>query len=538
MNGRLLETRFVQPIKNMVEKCPVAWVLAVNVVFMTFVVLALPFTFDCVDDTNMMWRMAGYYFNSDFHTFYINVIYAWIEWKLYTLVPSVEWHTWLFLAVHCASLTAIGFSVVKTSNPLWAKLVLFLLVYCVEVFNLVHMQFTTTAGLAATAGMLLVVKDKKYGMGLLLFVLGSLIRFNAAMFCGLMTAALYPFAVLRHGFDRKQLGMLALCAAAGYALHRVDVAVYMSDDYWKERYTYDMLRGKVYDNSNMWRVYSSSAEGITREDLDGMGGVYVPDWEWENREHIKGILSEEKLERFLEVVEEQTAYKGIPGLKKVKNIPLQLSGFRLPFAIALFVIVACLLNSEQRKERIALLFGALCFPMILAYMALDVRLNFRAFFCGWMPLMLMASLLTPFKRKASWLCYVVASALMVQYTYNWMPESSPHSPKEKYRMQKELVEIGKSQGANYLFNWADVPLYAFGQRLPIQPYNLSDVTEMVDNDEYVVMSPKQEMEDCQSFLKTLLDRKDASLQVEFAELCSNGTYVLFRLVSTQEDRSE
>src|ERR1035438_9003825 len=93
----------------------------------------------------------------DGHLVFSNILIGWTLRFLYGTWAGCNWYFIYLLAVHYAALTAIAFLVVSRRGG-W----LFALLYVgffliVETRILLHLQFTTTAFLAGTAGLLLLV---------------------------------------------------------------------------------------------------------------------------------------------------------------------------------------------------------------------------------------------------------------------------------------------------------------------------------------------------------------------------------------------
>ena len=228
-------SRISLSVNKAFQKRPFLCLLFVNLVFLTLAIVLLPFSYECVDDRFLAWVTSGYLSgHPEFHTVYMHTFYAWIESRLYMMLPQIEWHTWLFLVIHLTSLSVIGYCLLKTDQNKWVKCASLLLLYVLEIYFLTHLQFTTTAGLVATAGMMLIVSRKEYGTGVALFFLGVIIRYKAAMFCGVVVAALYPLVLLRQGFVKRQLIVLGLCAVGAFGLSLVDDYIYSLDPTWEE----------------------------------------------------------------------------------------------------------------------------------------------------------------------------------------------------------------------------------------------------------------------------------------------------------------
>ena len=518
-------------MKQIIEKRTVLFLLAVNLVFVAIVAAILPFEYGTGDDRLMAWTASGYLTgHPDFHTLYMNVIFSWLECQLYIWFPNVEWHTWMFLVIHVLSLSAIGYVVLDGKNGKVAKAALLLALYSMGLLFLTHIQFTTTAGMAATAGMMLIVLKRRYVPGVLLFLLGSLVRYPSAMLCGLMTAALYPLAISRLGFDWRQLGALAICAIGAFSLQRFDAFVYQRDPEWKEIYEYDRLRAELHDNSNVWRLYGNFPEGVTEQRFNSWVGII----------EYKDVLSEEEIRACLEVIENDTAYHGIRGLKKVKNIRGQLFGLWPWFVVFAVLVVGGVLNCNNGKERVLTVVGALAFPMAMAFVVLNVRMMERAFLCGWLPMALLLTGVVEYRKPKTLPILVAASLLVLLLALLRWPSSHPTN-RQRYRDNCGLVRFGERQGGKYfvmdVVSWCEYP---FGLRYRFQDekskvISLKNISAaMVGNDDYVFMLERKTKEWLVHDMDSLFKLSNESKTVGVDELGSNDTYVLFRLTEATQ----
>lgn len=533
---------FVQTIKKLFDKHPFACLLVLNVLFMALAVILLPFSYEGNDDRFLSWNTSGHLMGTyRYHVVWMHVFYAWFESQLYMMCPQVEWKTWLFLAIHLVSLTIMCYCVIKTNHNRWAKGMILVMLYVWEMYDLIHFQFTTTAVLAAMAGVLLIVTKRNYLCGVFLFLLGVLVRYHSAMFCGLMTAVLYPLVLNRFGFDRKQLVSLVICVVGAFILNWMDVYSYNKDSKLKEMRNYDVLRAKMYDNSNSWRVYEYPPEGLTRQEILGTTQPipYISDSVWNHRKDYSEeyeFISDEKMELFLQTVENYTKYKGISGLKKIKNISIQFPKFSMLFAIGLLVIVGCFVGCGSRKGRVSLVFAAVCFVLINAYLTLDGVINVRAFLCGLFPLMWLSLYLVPYKKNITNLFASAALLLTVLFFVNAINAMPAEKPSKTYKKQMELVKYGINHNGKFLYSWHLIlpeTGYPFCLRLlglaKTNPYTITSVSKQVLEEGSCMTlvrkdSSKEEVESVKrQFVKFL------GVFVEAEELCSNEDFVLFRL---------
>ncbi len=508
---------------------------------MALAVTLLPFSYEGNDDRFLVWNTSGHLMGYPrHHIIWMHFFYAWFESRLYMIQPQIEWRTWIFLLIHLISLTIICYCIVKTDHNRWSKYILLAIAYVWEMYNLTHFQFTTTAGLAATSGMLLIISKKKYVVGIILFLLGVLIRYHSAMFCGLMTAAIYPLVIARSGFDIKQFIPLVICMIGAFCLNMVDNHSYNKNPRLKEMRDYDILRSTMYDNSNNWRVYDHPPKGLTRQEITGTTQPlpYVSDSIWEHHEEYQGdyeFIPIEKIEFFLSTVDEYTSYKGVPGFKKIKNIPIQFHPFWILFVIGLLIIIGCIINYDSKKGKLYLVFIASMFLLANSLFALNKILNSRAIICGLLPMIWILLCIIPYKRRVTNIFASFALMLTLMFFVKKMPSTEPS---ELYKEQMELVEYGINHQGEYLYSSNLITPetgYPFGLRLlgltKLSPYTISSVTkEMLDEGICLTIIQRNYSDEEIEIVKTqFADIIHENIIAE--ELYKNDHYILFRLKS-------
>jgi hypothetical protein len=224
------------------------------VLFGLFLSCATP-VYETNDDLMMQMIASGFYTgHPDGHLVFTNILAGWGLRFLYGAWGGCNWYFFYLLAVHYVALTVIAFLVVSRRGG-W----LFTLLYAgfflvVESHILLHLQFTTTAFLAGTAGVLLVVDGLRPGLpahwpkvtgGLALAGIMCLIREQAAL---LLVGMAGPFLCERFGRAgwRRLLGTGLAFAGIFLVLHGINRWAYERDPAWAEYSEYNHMRGEIH----------------------------------------------------------------------------------------------------------------------------------------------------------------------------------------------------------------------------------------------------------------------------------------------------
>jgi hypothetical protein len=230
------------------------WAAMVNLVlFSLFLNYATP-AYETNDDLMMQMIASGFYTgHPDAHLVFTNILIGWTLKFFYGTWASCNWYLIYLLAMHYAALTAIAFLVIsRRGGWLFTSLYLgFFLI--VEMRILLHLQFTTTAFLAGTAGLLLLVDGLQAGhpvhwskviAGIALAGLMCLIREPIAL---LLAVIAWPFVLERLGLSqwRRLLGTGLACAGIFLVLHGINRWAYQRDPAWAEFTEYNRMRGEI-----------------------------------------------------------------------------------------------------------------------------------------------------------------------------------------------------------------------------------------------------------------------------------------------------
>jgi hypothetical protein len=231
------------------------WAAVVNLVlFGLFLTCATP-VYETNDDLMMQTIASGFHTGQpDGHLVFTNILIGWALRFLYGTWAGCNWYFIYLLAVHYVSLTAIAFLVVsRRGGWLFATLYLgFFLI--VETHILLHPQFTTTAFLAGTAGLLLLVDGLRPGhpaqwpksaAGIALVGLMGLVREPVALLLAVIAG---PFLLERFGLAgwRRLLGTGLACAGILLVLHGINRLAYQRDPAWAEFLEYNRMRGEIH----------------------------------------------------------------------------------------------------------------------------------------------------------------------------------------------------------------------------------------------------------------------------------------------------
>jgi hypothetical protein len=231
------------------------WAAMVNLMlFGLFLLCATP-VYETNDDLMMQMIASGFYTGQpDGHLVFTNILIGWTLRFLYGTWAGCNWYFIYLLAVHYAALTAIAFLVVSRRGGWFFTLLYAGFFLIVELRVLLHLQFTTTAFLAGTAGVLLLADGLQSGhathwpkvvAGVAFAGLMCLIREPASL---LLAGIACPFLLERLGLTawRRLLGTALAFAGIFLVLHGINRWAYQRDPAWAEFSEYNRMRGEIH----------------------------------------------------------------------------------------------------------------------------------------------------------------------------------------------------------------------------------------------------------------------------------------------------
>jgi hypothetical protein len=313
-------------------RSPLRFSLLAILALLAFSVVAFQFSYDTNDDVFMTMIVAGQGISPapDEHLVFTNVIIGHVLKWLYTACPIVPWYGCYLLLVHyaaqvlvlyCALTVRGGSQPAATSvRSIRWRFGLYLIYFAlVELPFINNLQFTTTAFLAAQAGIFLLLLAVQRGaerpwasVGLplcgavLLVVVAGLVRFES-LTMALLVAIPLGFIAARQASRRS----LVCCGAAvGVAAMLItlatayDRASYENDPRWRGFLSFNQLRVKF--NDYKWTSYTPqtahlfSAVGWTQNDHEMIAHWFFDDPVLYSEARLRSILEAHpwKAERF------------------------------------------------------------------------------------------------------------------------------------------------------------------------------------------------------------------------------------------------
>ncbi len=258
---------------RLAERMPARFsLLAVLILQLLAVVLLRP-SYETIDDVflTMVASGKGICLAPDQHLVFTNILIGDVLKWLYTSAPSIPWYGLYLLAVHFVAQAAILFCAltigrtVSTNGQTAVRLGLYLLCYgLVELQFLNRLQFTTTAFVAAEAGIFLLLLAWRRRVlrsdspvhgpcaaAVALLVIAGMIRLESLAMALLAAGPL--ILLFLQGASRRTLvpcGLAAVVAAVfvtGAVVY--DRAAYENDPNWQGYRALNQLRGNFHDSS-------------------------------------------------------------------------------------------------------------------------------------------------------------------------------------------------------------------------------------------------------------------------------------------------
>ncbi len=282
--------------------------------------------FNTNDDQAMMHLVDGAYGFTDPHMVFQHVFIGYLYQMLYRINGALPWYTGFQMTVTALSLAVIGWCIGKRFSRMNTWVIYGLILVIVGYEGYVQIQFTKTAGIAAAAGMCLLLlfytgeEDRKaLALGLVLLSGGSMIRYKEALVVIALSGPAWIGAMdLRKGRIGRSLRRALLIAGAALllvlGLRMVDRMSYRSDE-WKSYMQFNKLRGSLLDGGlpnfeehkeeyqalgldvyafNMFRGWAfADPEVFTTEALQGMRDMQETDRTYLDREKMSYFLTVE-----------------------------------------------------------------------------------------------------------------------------------------------------------------------------------------------------------------------------------------------------
>jgi hypothetical protein len=341
-------------------------------VFFIIAAYLLPIRFEENDDVVMLLIASGKITGTpEFFLVFINSIYGFFVSSLYKILPSVEWYTVLFSILHIVSLSIIVLDVIKRNNPLLLKLSIVFLFFIFEFLLIQKFQFTTTAGLTSLAGLVLISNTKKIIGGITLFVIASLIRFEAAFLVLLVFSPIVFWEYMGIHKINVTPTCKSICIAIIIAISCKGVNSYIvnQNPQMQEYVTYNKLRGQIHDNPNAWLLLNDLPNNIDKNDY----GLFL------------SFLIDPHVFNTSTLLDINAKISNVSLIKRMIHV-VQFISCYFKYFISLVLISALFYLYSRKKYRIIIATSFLVLFITLCYVSSNGSIKMRVFITAILPI--------------------------------------------------------------------------------------------------------------------------------------------------------
>lgn len=418
-----------------------------------FLTSIFPIGFEANDDVVMLMISSGTYSGTpDFHLVFINVIYGFLIKCLYALMPGLEWYTILFCLLHIISFSLIFWIYSKRITTAFGQLLLLLLLVVLQSRFTIGLQFTTTAAIVACAGLSSYFERGNMAkiLGLILFFIGSLIRFEAAMLCLGVYAPVMMFPLSGRIRSKRQFLRTGLTLSFILILPMVakiiDWQIYNQDSDWRYYMEYNKVRGALNDNPNFSKLFTAESTYpiMDIEDLKNLAN-FIPD---------PAVLDLEAMTKVKESLDVAPIYY------KFQNAETWILDY-LDTILLIFVLALLLFFGRKVTYRWGLFSVGLMFVSLLSLVSLNATVKERVFLSAIIPLLLVLVLLIVNYQKKS-LNIIVSSFLYLLILVTIVRQSI-----EMYGIKKEQSRLVSEQ-INLIREASKCDITPFGSALALE----------------------------------------------------------------------
>lgn len=169
--------------------------------------------------------------------------------QLYQLVPSVDWYPTLLLGIISLSFAGIMTHAPLSSSGLALNLLILAAIGATSFILTIQIQYTTVAGIAASAGALMVLRGDglgNKGLGILLIILAFALRFEAAALVLLIVAPTFLASLMQQRSSMAIALTVAVTVAAAIFLNAASDREMVRS--YPDFTAFNELRGKINDN--------------------------------------------------------------------------------------------------------------------------------------------------------------------------------------------------------------------------------------------------------------------------------------------------
>lgn len=325
----------------------------------------LSIRFEENDDVVMLLISSGKYSGTiDNHLVFINFIYGSLLNLFYSISTEIEWYTISLIALNTLAISLMAKLIFKSSYSAIFKIVLLLFLFTIFINFSVVLQFTRTATLLAIAGLSVIYNTKYKSVGVIVFVFGALIRFEAAMLIFLISLPLFllPTRNIKDYIFNKNFRIITFTLFISICCKMGDRVYYNTDPDWKSFIEYNEIRGKINDNPNSRNSQIKLPENVLIEDYQLLLKAHT---------NLSSI-SYNDLEQIYQSINEVTILQKVNNVKRVLNEYL--------YDILLITCISLLLFYQNNEQRFNILLTLFIFSGLIFYISLNGTVKARVFY--------------------------------------------------------------------------------------------------------------------------------------------------------------
>lgn len=454
------EDQGVMKLVRELKKNALAQAVLINLVVFGFVQLFCHPYFETNDDNFMAAILYGKYGEYSSRMVFINILIGRFLKVLLLIFPNVCWYTVFHYIVLFVSFTVICYLLLSESKSfgygcfLCGVIIIF---FGYEFYAKV--QFTKTAAIAALAGGLLLFlaleakqnKVKKYAVGFLLVMTGSMIRFSSfemvfALLAGIGVYKCVPFLIEKKlSICIKYLCCFGSIIILCFGLHYYDKWEYTRSGEWKEYKEYNTLRAALLDYE--FPDYELNKElyqslGINQSDLD----MFI-NWDFTDTE----IFTKENMQQLADAKEDRSSKEGL-WKEYFKTVP---RGFLQYAFFGALLVMAALWAAGTRKGKFLLAYEVLALFAIEFYLFyrgryLISRVDVSMFLAAVTVLAMLIARNDEWIAEQKTVC-VLAGCILFAYLPQWNLGADPVFSKESGKEQQEVLELMNQDQENIYF---------------------------------------------------------------------------------------
>lgn len=338
-----------------------ALLLTFNVIVFILFANIFPIRFLTNDDICMAWIANGVTTGTpDCHLVFMHAIYGSFLAFLYNIVPNIEWYSVCFAVFHVVAISIIiTFFYKKLQNKLirWVVICLYYLLW----FRIIQFfQFTTTTAMLAFSGILLLC-DRKYVIGGVLFLVSCMLRFGAAGLIGLLSI---PLFVKFYHFEIKKYIPIAIILLVICGVHLSDKLFYQSAE-WQDYCEYNHYRAIINDSPNNWILNQSELpDNVSKENLQLLRDCNADPCQ----------ISNADMKEMAEII------NATPFLQKCHNLPYSIKHYpfyKLYLGFFLLMCVLFLFGTDGICNKVFISFAFFLFIGVIWYISLNGNIKPR-----------------------------------------------------------------------------------------------------------------------------------------------------------------